>query len=154
MQEIRELVFIACVSFVVAEIIYFVTPKDKVYDSIYALLYTVIILMSVTAMSGIDLDFGEIIPEVNSYQDEIDSQINEYYKLESEKEFASLVEEALQVVHINCEEISPKISVNENNITIHSIKIVLEHKQDIDNAKIILNEFFGDEIPLEVTSEN
>lgn len=153
-EEIKNIVYIACVTLIVTEIIYYLTPKDKVIDCIYSLLYTVVLSFLVLSAVNMNWDFSQYSELDNPYQDEIDEQINQYYKLETEKEMQELVEDALSILNITCENTETIISVTDEDVIIHSIKITLSYESDIDNAKVILKEIFGTEIPLEVVGEN
>ncbi len=152
LDEISGMLFTACSSLILGEIIYYLSPKDKLIDCIYALLYTLIIIITVLGFGGVEWDLGEFVID-NSYQQEIDKKIGDYYALETEKELIELVEDALGVVHIPCKEISLEVENNGDSIDIKSIKVILVHKSDIDNAKVILRELFSDILPVEVTSE-
>lgn len=154
MEEIKEIVFTACCSFIVGEIIYYLTPKDKIINCIYALLYTVIIIYVIASISGVELEFLDNITVENKYQDEIDEQISQYYTLETEKEMQAIIYEALDVLMIDYESIDIILSASDESITIYSINVILTYKSDVDNAKIVLNKLFENEIPLEVTGEN
>ncbi len=153
MEEIKSVMFAACSSLIIGEIIYYLTPKDKVVKSIYALLYTVIIVSSVLSLINIEWNFEGFYSENSFYQDEIDEQISSYYTLNTEKELVEMIEDSLGTVHITCESIDVAVIVDEESVSIEKINVVLTHSSDVKNAVVILNSIFGDVIPMEVTSE-
>ncbi|MFI3325340.1 MAG: hypothetical protein R3Y35_04105 [Clostridia bacterium] len=151
MEEIKSVLFRACVAMIISEIIYYITPKEKLTDCVYALVYTLVIVGSVLSISFSDYEF--VFEETNPYSDEIDEFIYEYYLIETENELKSIIIEALDVLHIETEEITTIIDVSDDTVTVVSINVMLSYKSDIDNAIAILDEVFNGQIPLEVSGE-
>lgn len=154
MENVKNIVLTATTSLVISEIIYFLTPKDKLINCIYALIYTVTITFALVSIINIDWDVSLYSDYENEYQAEIDEAIYQFYKLETESEMKLLVEDALAVLNIPVSQVETIIDVGEEDITINSIKIILVYKEDIENAKIILYELFQNQVPMEVISEN
>lgn len=153
MDSIKEITLNACISLLIGEIVYFLTPKDKIIDCVYSLMYTVVIALSIFSISN--LEYNNFIFDLDSeYQEEIDSVINEYYMLSTESELKSMIVDALEVVNIEVNDIETIISVEDDEIIIHKIDITLKYKNDIDNAETIIQAVFGGIIPMEVIGEN
>ncbi|MFI3206849.1 MAG: hypothetical protein R3Y33_06345 [Clostridia bacterium] len=151
MDEIKEIVFTACTSLIVGEIIYYLCPKDKLINSVYALFYTVVIMSAVLGFSSFDFDLENYDID-NRYQEEIDEKIAEYYIFETENEMKNMIEELLSTVNIDVRYITIKIEKVDDYIEINSIEVNLVNKSDIQNATAIINKVFTDVIPVEVTS--
>ncbi len=151
MDDIREVLIASCSALIIGEIIYYLTPKDKIVNVIYGVLYTLIIIATVRTIADIVLNLD--IGLENSYSDDIDEYINEYYKIETEEVLKDIITESLDVLHIECSDIETIIDVHEDTVTVISIKVILEYKSDIDNAKVMLDSVFNGTIPLEVEGE-
>lgn len=153
MYEIKEITLNVCISLLIGEIIYFLTPKDKIIDCVYSLIFTLIISLSI--FSFVNLDYSSLVFDVdNEYQNEIDTAINDYYKLSTEIELKSMIIEALEIVNIDVSNIETIISVYDTEIIIEKIQIELKYKYDIENANTIINALFDGTIPMEVICEN
>lgn len=151
MEEIKSIVFRVCVALIISEIIYYITPKDKLTDSIYALIYTLIIISSVLSVSFSDYEY--VFETTNPYSDEIDEYIYEYYLIETENELKEIILESLDVLFIEVEDINMHIDVSDDTVTVKSINVVLKYKSDVDNAVVLLEQVFQNQIPLEVSGE-
>ena len=149
MDEFKNIILTASISLIIGELIYYITPKDKLIDNIYALIYTVIIVTAVFSFTGFNIQIDDYLGD-NKYQDEIDNQISQYYAFETEKELKKMIIEVLDTVHIKVEDIITKIAYQDQKINIHSITIYLKDKSDLSNAKIIVEKVFGNEINMEI----
>lgn len=151
MEEIKSVIFRMCVALVVSEIIYYITPKDKLTDSVYALIYTLIIVSAVLSFSFSDYEF--VFEDTNPYSDEIDEYVYQYYLIETENELKEIILESLDVLFIEVQDITTYIDVADDTVTVVSINVTLKYKSDVANAQAILSEVFENQIPLEVSGE-
>ncbi len=151
MEEIKNIVLGLCTALVIGEIIYLITPKNKVSDCVYALIYSVIIINSVFTLIGADfnLDFEDSQFSI----DEMNEDINDYYIRETENEMIRIVYGYLDAIGVQYVEATPIVSIVEDSVIVSTIKVQLLYKSDIANAKTVLEHAFNEQIPVEVTGE-
>ncbi len=152
MNEIKSILLTAIITLISGEILYYITPKNKINDYIYALLYTVMVLSVLLSYNF--SDFGLEFEDTSPYSEEVDEIINQIYLLEGEKELENRVIEALSIINIECVGIDAIIKINDSDeIMIEKVEVRLKYRSDIDRAEILLNELFEGLIPLEIFGE-
>ncbi len=152
MEEINNIILTATITLMSGEILYYITPKSKINDYIYALLYTVLIFSAVFSFEfeEIKFDFGED----SKYKEEIDEFINEMYLLSGEEELKKVISEALSIVNIECVGVDAILSINENDeIAVEKMEVKIKYNFDVTRAKIIIDEIFKGLIPFEISGE-
>ncbi len=152
MEQINSIIFTATITLMSGEILYYITPKNKINEYIYALLYTVLIISAILSFDTDSLQFT--FNEQSKYQEEIDEFINEMYLLSGEEELAKVIQEALAIVNIECTSVDAILSINENDeILIEEMEVKIKYIYDVPRAKIIIDEIFKGLIPFEVSGE-
>lgn len=153
MEEIKTIVLTACSALILGEIIYFLTPSDKLVDCIYALVYTTVIVCSILSLTKTDFDFS-LQFDAEPYKEEVDSYIQEVYLLETEEDLKKTIRDALDVVHIECSSIELLLSMDDEDVlSVDTLEVTLKYKSDIKNAETILTELFGGGIPFHIKAD-
>ncbi|MEG1426232.1 MAG: hypothetical protein RSC76_00945 [Oscillospiraceae bacterium] len=153
MDEMKTIILTACTALIIGEILYFLTPKDKVTDCIYALLYTVAIVTATLLFTKTDDLFSDFNAP-SGCQEEIDAEVSRLYLVKTEEALKKEITEALDTVHITVKNVDFLMRVdNENTLHIDELTVSLAYKSDISNTKIILENLFQNEVSMEVTGE-
>lgn len=150
MEPVKEIVFTACVSLIAIELLYFLTPKERITDCVYALLYTVVLVSGILSLvkSDFALDFQV---DTGAYREEVDSYIQDYYLVETEQELKKTIAQALDTVHIGVKSVDLILIIDEEEVlNVDSISVMLGYRSDIERAAVILEQLFGGGIPIDI----
>lgn len=146
MTVVKEVAFSACMTFVLIEIIYYLTPKDGAVTFIYGLIYTLIIFSAIITVIKMDFESYDF------YSDFSSDSVYEMYMTSAEIQLTNQVVEALETIGIEVADVSPKISIDDDdNVTLESIAVKLKYFTDVERAQILLNSLFENSDVLEVT---
>lgn len=145
MGELKEIVFSACSTFVIVEIIYFITPKETSIRFLYGLIYT--LLISLCVISAFNMDYGSFGVQAEFGSGEVKSM----YLTETEKALCAKIEEALAAAGVGTDSVTAYISIDDNDeIEVEGITVKLKYITDYERGRAVLDGLFGDLPQVEV----
>ena len=149
MEVFRLVSQIACFIGIIVAIMDSLYPSDKFQKQIKLIFSVVFILSVTTPLLKQDFSFIETAKQVSISDDELyqaSDNAYSYYVRAIENNISTRLQTELKQNKINCINIQTSINISDNSsISINEVNINLENKEQIEDAKRIIEQELDDE---------
>lgn len=145
----KEIVFTACSSFVAIELIYFISPDEKILKCVYALVYALIIVSTILTFSAyVQNDFS-----LDFSQSDFSTGEDNLYLNEAQLKLNSDIKGALTAAGVETADIEVLLNMDdEKNVTVEKLSVKTLYSADVGRAKIIVDKLFSGMADIEVST--